>query len=65
MGDVNGVSADGSVMIGNTPVVDGEADSFRIVGSAIQPIGDLPGGVHMGCRGYLLTARSSLAAGTP
>ena len=43
---VHRVSADGSVMVGNTPVINGESDSFRIVGSEIQPLGDLPGGAQ-------------------
>lgn len=48
MNNANSVSADGSVVVGNTGGSDfkGEADSFRIVGSDIQPIGDLPGGAH-------------------
>src|SRR6056297_22741 len=37
MASVHRVSADGSVMVGNTAVIDGEADSFRLVGSEIQP----------------------------
>ena len=47
MASIHSVSADGSVMVGNTALdFKGEADSFRIVGSVIEPIGDLPGGVH-------------------
>ncbi|MEM9659122.1 MAG: hypothetical protein AAF961_12245, partial [Planctomycetota bacterium] len=47
MDDANGVSADGSVVVGNTGIdFKGEADSFRIVDSVIQPLGDLPGGAH-------------------
>ncbi|MCP4782851.1 MAG: tandem-95 repeat protein, partial [Fuerstiella sp.] len=47
MASIHSVSDDGSVMVGNTAVdSNGEADSFRIVGSVIQPIGDLPGGAH-------------------
>lgn len=43
MASIHRVSSDGSVMVGNTAVdFKGEADSFRIVGTDIQPIGDLP-----------------------
>ena len=41
----HGMSADGSVIVGNTPGA-AESDSFRIVNGQIEPIGDLPGGRH-------------------
>ncbi|MEM9659165.1 MAG: hypothetical protein AAF961_12460, partial [Planctomycetota bacterium] len=45
MSGAMGISADGTIIVGNTRGAP-EADSFRIVHGAIEPIGDLPGGAH-------------------
>ena len=48
MCSAHGISADGSVIVGNTAVdANGESDSFRIVDGQIEPIGDFPGGLHL------------------
>ena len=47
MSSAHGVSADGTILVGNTPTDQNEeADSFRIIGDLIEPIGDFPGGTH-------------------
>lgn len=44
MSSGHGISADGSVVVGNTPGGNAGSDAFRIVSGQIEPIGDFPGG---------------------